>query len=138
MGLDNGIVLHSREPIIIPLEVRATLEVYPLDRYFNYNYDLCYWRKCWNIRRAVAQVLEAGAEYVGKCFLTISEVKGIWWALNELDDEKTWEASPHGSIWTYDEIKDNLQNSMLSLEWLIFFMRNTDERLYMVEFYDSY
>ena len=137
MGLDNGLTLYTREPIEIPEDFRFdfSIENEPL----KYSYEILYFRKCWNIRREVVRALNADYEYCGKAWLTIDEVKKIWWAINEINHENVWESG--SSIWTYDEIKDNLDRSLLALEWLIGFMREhvgDKTPFYMVEFYDSY
>ena len=137
MGLDNGLTLHTREPIEIPAEFSfdSSVEEEPL----KYSYEILYFRKCWNIRREVVRALNADYEYCAKAWLTIDEVKKIWWAINEVNHKSAWDNNE--SIWTWDEIKDRLDRSLLALEWLIGFMReHVGDRtpFYMVEFYDSY
>lgn len=137
MGLENGLVLHTREPIEIPEEIWADFSIGegPL----KYSYELLYFRKCWNIRREVVRALNADYEYCGKAWLTIDEIKKIWWAISEVNHKGAWEDNE--SIWTWDEIKDRLDHSLLALEWLVKFMRQhvgEKKPFYMVEFYDSY
>lgn len=137
MGLDNGLILHTREPIEIPKELHFNLSME--DEPLKYSYELLYFRKCWNIRREIVRALNAGYEYCGKAWLTIDEVKQIWWAIHELNHKSAWDDTD--SIWTWDEIKDRLDRSLLALEWLVNFMREhvgDKEPFYMVEFYDSY
>ena len=137
MGLDNGLILHTREPIEIPEELHFNLSMG--DEPLKYSYELLYFRKCWNIRREIVRALNAGYEYCGKAWLTIDEVKQIWWAIHELNHKSAWNDTD--SIWTWDEIKDRLDRSLLVLEWLVNFMREhvgDKEPFYMVEFYDSY
>ena len=134
MGLDNGVTLHTKAPVPELKELGVAENRYESD--FNFHYDICYWRKCWNIRREVRYVLEADHEYVEKCWLSVGEVKGIWWALNNLNDPNVWDDDT--SIWTYEEIQDHLEHDLYKLEWLIHFMRTHDPDDYMVEFYDSY
>ena len=137
MGLDNGLILHTREPIEIPEELHFNLSME--DEPLKYSYELLYFRKCWNIRREVVRALNADYEYCGKAWLTIDEVKKIWWAISEVNHKGAWD--DNDSIWTWDEIKDRLDHSLLALEWLVKFMRQhagEKEPFYMVEFYDSY
>ena len=137
MGLDNGLILHTREPIEIPEEIWADFSIE--EESLKYSYGLLYFRKCWNIRREIVQALNASYEYCGKAWLTIDEVKKIWWAINEVNHKSVWDKGD--SIWTWNEIKDRLDHSLLALEWLIDFMREhvgDREPFYMVEFYDSY
>ena len=137
MGLDNGLILHTREPIEIPEELHFNLSME--DEPLKYSYELLYFRKCWNIRREIVHALNAGYEYCGKAWLTIDEVKQIWWAIHELNHKSAWDDTD--SIWTWDEIKDRLDRSLLALEWFVNFMREhvgDKEPFYMVGFYDSY
>ena len=136
MGLDNGITLYSKKAIAIPDEVQV-LETSMSGPEFGFGYELCYWRKCWGLRREIAHALQATTEYVGKSWLTISDVKSIWRAITEVNSERTWEDG--NNLWTYKEIKPNLERSLLALEWLVSFMREHEgEDWFMVEFYDSY
>lgn len=130
-------ILHTREPIKIPKEFNFDSSTE--DEVLKYSYEIFYFRKCWNIRHEIISALNADYEYCGKAWLTIEEVKKIWWAINEVNHKSTWDDAE--SIWTWDEIKDKLDHSFLALEWLISFMReHVGDRtpFYMVEFYDSY
>ena len=130
MGLDNGLDLHTKKPVDFPKELNIN------DWWQSngeYHYGICYWRKCWNIRREVAYIIEAPLDYVAKYNLDVSEVKNIWRAINELNSKRAWESGE--SIWSYDEIRDHLDRDLLRLEWLIGFMRDHECQ---VEFYDSY
>lgn len=143
MGLDNGLILYTRAPINVPPEIRKLITVTTHEGWdYSCEYELLYFRKCWNIRSAVGRVLGASPDYCGKSGLDIDEVKSIWWVIKQLNNKYLWEHGTWSSIWTYEEIKDRLDNSLLILEWLIHFMRehryvgaNED---YVVEFYDSY
>lgn len=133
MGLDNGLILHSKEKIKFPDEVPVR-DWWESSGY--YHYSLCYWRKCWNIRHEVAQIISAPLDYVAKYNLDITEVKNLWRAINELNSKRAWENSD--SFWSYDEMREHLDKDLLALEWLIHFMRTHKEEDYAVEFYDSY
>lgn len=138
MGLDNGIYLHTKKPVKFPTEIdNYVWEFSTKSDIFPYHYELCYWRKCWNIRREISHALKAqGIECVAAAWLTITDVKNIWRAIQQLYSKRAWESGE--SIWTWSEIKDHLTRDLLILEWLISFMRQHEENEYMVEFYDSY
>lgn len=131
MGLDNGLILHTTKRIVFPKELH-------IDDWWQsngqYHYGICYWRKCWNIRREMAHIINAPLDYVAKYDLDIIEVKNLWRAINELNSKRAWEDGD--SFWSYDEMRDHLDNDLLKLEWLIDFMGKDDES--QVEFYDSY
>lgn len=139
MGLDNGLLLYTKGPIDFPKEIADYITNLSVDLRspFPYKYELCYWRKCWNLRREIGHAIGAASiEYIGKSWLTISEVKNIWHAINQLSSKHAWENGD--SIWSWTEIKDHLARDLLIIDWLIYFMRHHDESEYMVEFYDSY
>lgn len=131
MGLDNGLILHTTKQIEFPKELH-------IDDWWQsngqYHYGICYWRKCWNVRREMAHIINAPLDYVAKYDLDITEVKNLWRAINELNSKRAWEDGD--SFWSYDEMRDHLDNDLLKLEWLIDFMGKDDES--QVEFYDSY
>lgn len=136
MGLDNGLILHSKEKVEFPQELNTINWVYEDGMY---HYEICYWRKCWNIRREMAYIINAEFDYVAKYGLDIEEIKNLWRAINDLNSKRSWETGD--SFWTYEEIKNHLITDLLRLEWLISFMqihkKELNEKIW-VEFYDSY
>lgn len=137
MGLDNGLLLHTTTRIRnIPKEVRGRLGDSWVDE-DGYVYEVCYWRKCYNIRHRVGKELTGvidAADY-SKEDLDIGDVKSIWHIINHVNNRWIWDYVDDNSIWTYDEIHDQLDEDLLYLEWLIDFMKHNECR---VEFYDSY
>lgn len=138
MGLENGVRLHTKNPVKFPAEIDNYIWEFSTESdTFSYHYELCFWRKCWNIRREIGHALQAQSmESVAKAWLTIADVKNIWRAIQQLYSKRAWESGE--SIWTWSEIKDHLTRDLFMLEWLISFMRQHEESEYMVEFYDSY
>lgn len=140
MGLDNGIILHSRNMIKAKDHPECVTSLGAHDDYNGgpeFDYEICYWRKCWNIRNKVAYTFDLPRDYVQKYDLSIGDVKQIWHIINELNSPHIWE-NEGGSMWTYEEMHDHLDRDLLALEWLIHFMRTHKEEDYAVEFYDSY
>ena len=134
MGLDNGIILHTKTKISAPKELKGRLSDFSIGE-DEYQYDICYWRKCWNIRRGVWQALNTAPDYVYIDSLTIDEIKQIWKVIYDLNARDVWDDGGY-TIWSYDEIHDQLDYDLLSLEWLISYLReHPDAR---AEFYDSY
>ena len=137
MGLDNGLILHTKKRINSknkPDFIKSLVDQ-ELKSDYPYGYEICYWRKCWNIRREVAHAIGAPLDYVSKYNLTIEEVKNIWRAVENLNSPRTW---GNDSIWTYNEMSGHLNDDLLSIEWLIHFMKEHKKDEYAVEFYDSY
>ena len=138
MGLDNGIILHTKKKINTK-ERPGFIKLMPStikESDFPYSYEICYWRKCWNIRHEVAYAINAPLDYVAKCGLNVNDIKNIWRAIESLDSRLAWRDAD--SIWSYDEISGHLNNDLISIEWLIHYMKDHQEEEYMVEFYDSY
>ena len=137
MGLDNGLILHTKKKI--PVKARpGFIKIMPSeikDTDFPYSYEICYWRKCWNIRKEVAVAIGAPQDYVAKYGLDVNDVKNIWRAVESLDSRRAW---GNDSIWSYDEMSGHLNMDLISIEWLIHFMKDHNEDEYAVEFYDSY
>lgn len=142
MGLDNGIVLYTLDEVKVPSELEIRFRTWNDERYsqFEYSYDICYWRKCWNVRRQIMNRcgIKNENDPDGIYLLDIDQVKQIWTAINYLNKKKIWDVKEDDSIWTYKEMRDHLDYDLLALEWLIHFMRNHDPKTYRVIFYDSY
>ena len=136
MGLDNGIILYTPTPIEnIPKELSDRLS--DICRTENgYEYGICYWRKCNNIRRNIGdELFGCWRENYTKENLDIEEVKYIWNVIYHLNKRYMWDQIDNDSMWYYDEMKDQLDDDLLYLEWLIWFMRRNECR---VDFYDSW
>ena len=136
MGLDNGIILYTQTPIEnIPKELSGRLgDVCRTE--LGYEYDICYWRRCRNVRRNIAEVIFGYMPYdCNKEDLDVGDVKEIYYVIKYLNKRHIWDQIDNDSMWTYDEIHDQLDDDLLYLEWLIYFMRRNECR---VDFYDSY
>lgn len=133
MGLDNGIMLYTKNPVEnIPQEIATRLH-----EEFNgneYEYTICYWRKCHNIRNCVRETFYRFDDDVSIDNMCISDVKELWCIINTLNKKKRWD----NSIWTYKEVRDMLDLDLLCIEWLIYYMRHHNDDEYRVVFYDSY
>lgn len=139
IGLDNGIILHTKKKVDIPIPLDLEDRLQPSFNGNEYEYEICYWRKCWNIRAGVKNAFHLSPEDVNLDFLAVGDVKEIWKVINFLNKKKRWEHGDEGdSIWTYKEMRDHLDNDLTALEWLIYVMRHTRSDEYRVEFYDSY
>ena len=76
------------------------------DKYTN-SYSLCYWRKCWNIRRMVFSVVTPDAENDTQTPLGVDEMLEIATRLDKLN-AKNW-TDEGTSIWTWDEQRQNIK-----------------------------
>lgn len=128
--------MYTQTPIEnIPKELRGRFD--DICRTENgYEYGICYWRKCRNVRRNIADAIFGYVPYdCNKEDLDVGDVKEIYHVIEYLNKRYIWDQIDNDSIWTYDEMKDTLEDNLMCLEWLIWFMRHNECR---VDFYDSY
>lgn len=131
MGLDNGFVICNLNKKDVP----SFASFSPL--YDNDESDkvvVIYWRKCWGLRGAVLDVLHASDDDY-HIPVEAEDIPAIIRVIKPFFNEQYW-GDEGGSIWTYDEIFDNLVNSVLTLEWMKWYLEeHPDVTCY---FYDSY
>lgn len=96
--------------------------------------ELCYWRKCWNIRSCfISNIKENLDDYY--YLITIDNLPNIIKDLECLLNENEWWENG-GSIWSYEEYVNTLFIDILNLKILYKYMsENPDVYAY---FYDSY
>lgn len=139
MGLDNGIILkiNNKEKFGVLPPFAANFDSYEED-----TIDLLYWRKCWNIRNVIFNVLEkAGVDTVSDCSkdmpMTLDTFIDLLYKLNDCYTNEWWTENSD-SIWDFDEINGNyhyhLLNAMRMAQWL----EDKDPDSYEISFYDSY
>lgn len=129
MGLDNGIYVKRNEySEIIPVLAQ-------FDDYGNCDFDICYWRKCYNVRSDILDILDYGeANYITR--LTIDDIYNILDILKNYN-RKTWVYGGWtGSIWTWDEHKARNKTHIKNLKLLIKLMKKYPDL--EVYFFDSY
>ena len=134
MGLDNGIMLK-----IIDKEkfgpMPAWIKREEWEDQYNYDYDILYWRKCWNVRAVILSYLEASDDEY-EWTLSLMDLQDICKILKKLYTKENWDESQ--SIWSWDEIKKtyitNLRYACRVLKWL----HTKPEGSYQLYFYDSY
>lgn len=139
MGLDNGIILRIKDNFNRNL---------PLDELENYNtnlYELCYWRKCWNVRGIILNIIslhkgidvEDADEYSWN--LSFEVLADIIEALKQEYQEDVWaEAYADGdTIWEAD-ILEIYHRDLTQLEKWIELLKNEPADTFDIFFYDSY
>lgn len=136
MGLDNGIVLKTKNTIIEkPDWVKFIGDPAEHDDGF-LEYDICYWRKCWNIREAIFNILENDDRREWEFELSLNQVVAIRDRLCRfLTEGEDWEELGD-SIWSFEEMIPVLTEDILNLSWLIEYMKKDVHAI--VYFYDSY
>ena len=99
---------------------------------YGYDFDVCYWRKCWNVRGLIFDCLEDGEDNLG-ALIKREDIPKIIDALKSLNDEN-WE-DKGSSIWTWEEQKPHIERYIQNLKYLYELMGEHDLDVY---FYDSY
>ena len=134
MGLDNGIqfkILDKQKFGDIPKWFKRE----DWEDKHNFDYEVLYWRKCWNVRAVILSYLEASDDEY-HWTLSLMDLKDICKLLKKLYTKANWDEMH--SIWSWDEIKkiypSNLRYARKVLKWL----ETKPEGSYELYFYDSY
>ena len=116
MGLDNGIIIKNKND--------------------TKKEEICYWRKCWNIRRLIFDCItpDNKEEWCSEFRLSLNDLMDIYYALKSLNKEN-WNDNG-GSIWEWEEIKKGLKNDIKEINKLIKRMKRQPNL--EIIFYDSY
>ena len=132
MGLDNGIIAKKANNEKINTKLHA-LNTYT---YSDGSHEMAYWRKCWNVRYAIADVI-GGIDDNGETPLMYEDIIAVIKRLKQFN-EKNWSGDcwDEGSIWEWDEIKDNHRGCIKRLKKLARLVKRHPE--IEVYFYDSY
>lgn len=135
MGLDNGIQIR-RTPVTNNIE---ELKVFnqSYDKELKYDFEVTYWRKCWNVRNDILCILRKrwcdGYEFA----LTTDDIDSIIELLQSYNAEN-WEESG-SSIWEWDDVEwpysEKIKQDIENLKLLRSLMNKYDLEVY---FYDSY
>ena len=130
MGLDNGICIKRNE-LSMKIYDKLSCFEFPWDDKHRFDFEIAYWRKCWNVREMIADCLGYGFDNEDVT-LDAKDILNIIDGL-EAYDETTWNAG--ASIWSWEEAEDNIQQCIHGLKYLAGLM---DEYKLDVYFYDSY
>jgi len=130
MGLDNGIVVTKSK--IADKIFKNKKRFY----YYDYasEYEIIYWRKCWNIRAEVKKITGIFFDNDAQIALSIDDIAKLIKYLKNLN-KKNWEDGGY-SIWTWEEYKDHIKQDIKNLKYLLQYMKKYPEL--EVWFYDSY
>lgn len=127
MGLDNGIKVKG-----ITKEDRLKYGI--SIPYNETDDDICYWRKCWNIRSVILKILHLGEEGGFHKFDPEdipSIIKGLY---NLIVNKDEW--NDNDCIWEYKDMVPTILRNILDLDRLIFYLKDHPDA--EISFYDSY
>lgn len=131
MGLDNVIYVRSKDKINRPSFLTADKD-WRTDNWDDklccYEYEVAYWRKCYNVRNALYEAMRksGGAELLcgdpnnGDFKVSFNTLDIFIDEYKKLLNKETWNSGE--SIWDWDETEDILKDIYDSLVWLRAYM----------------
>ena len=125
MGLDNGITVKRTAQTENISEMRLFEDDYV--RKYKCDYEVCYWRKCWNIRNKILDVVYPWEP------LSVEDIDKIIEVLKSFTTDN-WE-DEGSSIWCFDNMEETLRDQINNLGVLKRLMQEHELEVY---FYDSY
>ena len=136
MGLDNGIVLKlSNKKVPEDFPEKGAWWIEPQEEVEKRGeLHVAYWRKCWDIRGIILEVLHAGQDG-GEYQVEAEDLSAIRRGIVKLLNPKTYEDEAD-SIWEYEERVESELQILLNLMWLENYLKKHPED--SAYFYDSY
>ena len=135
MGLDNSIQIKRNTSTNSIPELKQFELAY--DNKHQFDFEICYWRKCYNIRNMIMDVVESGRDNDNSDILTTTDIEKIIHGLQSFNSAN-WQENG-GSIWDWDDeeypYSEKIQRDIENLKNLQTLMEKYDLEVY---FYDSY
>ena len=130
MGLDNGICIKRKSA-----SKEALLQFDEEWRSRNdYDLEVAYWRKCWNVRDIILDILHVPFDNDSETKMNIEDVIAVIAALKRLNEKNYTERG--GCIWGWKDFKRIQRGNLRALHRLVKLMKK-DSSL-EVYFYDSW
>lgn len=135
MGLDNSIQIKRNTSTNSIPELKQFELAY--DNKHQFDFEICYWRKCYNIRNMIMDVVESARDNDNSDILTTTDIEKIIHGLQSFNSAN-WQENG-GSIWDWDDeeypYSEKIQRDIENLKNLQTLMEKYDLEVY---FYDSY
>ena len=131
MGLDNSIEI-KRTPYTDSISELRQFNL-DWDNKHEYDFSVCYWRKCWNIRNGILDILGDRFSDQWRFHLNTENIDKIIAFLKSLN-KHNWN-DDGGSICTWEEYKNHIKDDIKKLKMLRKLMKKYDLK---VVFIDSY
>ena len=135
MGLDNSIQIKRNTSTNSIPELKQFELSY--DNKHQFDFEICYWRKCYNIRNMIMDVVESARDNDNSDILTTTDIEKIIRGLQSFNSAN-WQENG-GSIWDWDDeeypYSEKIQRDIENLKNLQTLMEKYDLEVY---FYDSY
>ena len=135
MGLDNSTQIKRNTSTNSIPELKQFELAY--DNKHQFDFEICYWRKCYNIRNMIMDVVESARDNDNSDILTTTDIEKIIHGLQSFNSAN-WQENG-GSIWDWDDeeypYSEKIQRDIENLKNLQTLMEKYDLEVY---FYDSY
>lgn len=135
MGLDNGIEVKRTECTNKFAELQQFNVTW--DGNHEFDFEICAWRKCYNIRNMILDILKDTQEIDYEYPLTTEDIDNIIKGLQSFNSNN-WQKNG-GSIWNWDDeeypYSEYIKDDIKDLQTLRKLMDKYDLEVY---FYDSY
>ena len=130
MGLDNGIAIRRNTA---PECASKIFHEEEWEKKYNH-IDIAYWRKCWNVRNRVFDLLVIEDFNDSETTMTIDDVKRVIAELRKLNSANYYDGG--GCIWNWHEFKRINRRNVKALKQLVKLMKKYPNM--EVYFYDSW
>lgn len=134
MGLDNGVCVRRTESSNKIKELKKFEHIW--DTEHKYDFEICYWRKCWNVRGEILHALGAYSDNDYEAPISLLTIDSVIKALKSFNAENWDDNGPGGSIWTWEEQKPHIKRHIRNLKYIKRLMKKYPNL--EVYFYDSY
>lgn len=135
MGLDNSIEIKRNAYTNLIPELRQFELEY--DKAYEYDFEICYWRKCWNIRNDILWIIGERLSDKYEYTLDKEDIDQIIKLLESYNADNFEDSG--GCIWDWDDeeypYSEKIQQDIASLKVLRQLMDKYELEVY---FYDSY
>ena len=101
----------------------------------NYDLEVAYWRKCWNVRSIIMDVLHVSENNDSYTPMTVEDVDAVIAALCKIN-KKNWLDSG-STIWEWKEFRGFQRDNIRNLRRLRYMMKKKPD-VFEVYFYDSW
>ena len=138
MGLDNGLIIKTKKKI----DEDSMPDYVELSGYSStpdgksWEYEICYWRKCWNVRKMIMEILdvpEPGCSVYDVTPKQLVQIRdGIY---HFLTDGEQWDESGE-SIWDFKDMIPTLAQNIVDITWALDYLK--EHPYAYMRFYDSY
>ena len=132
MGLDNGIEIKRRA------DLPASAFTYFDEEYRaknNYDLEVAYWRKCWNVRSIIMDILHVSEDNDSYTTMTVEDVDAVIAALRKMNKNNWLDCG--SCIWEWKEFRGFQRDNIRNLRRLRYMMKKKPE-VFEVYFYDSW